>query len=327
VDRRSNNVCNTWLQAAVVLGFNVHVSTPPGYEVESGARGHLRRQPLRIVCRSVDACRGADLVTTDVWTSMGFEAEEDVRRRDFEHWQVDAEMMGVAKPDALFMHCLPAHRGEEVAAEVIDGRKRGVGRSGEPFARAEGIAGILVADESPDFHLWRIVRCSLRRRLFLLCSPRPRSSASAGELRPRRALARQAIHFVVSAGPGSSLDTLARAIGDKLRERLGQTVIVEKQAGGGGTVAVAEVARAAPDGYTMVLGFPGPLAFGPMIQKLPYDVARDLAPVIITSNQPSVLAVNAQLPVMSLQELVAYAKANPGKLNYASVGNGSSRIS
>jgi len=67
------------------------------------------------------AARGADLVTTDVWTSMGFEAENEERKRDFEEWQVDAEMMRLANPDALFMHCLPAHRGEEVAADVIDG--------------------------------------------------------------------------------------------------------------------------------------------------------------------------------------------------------------
>jgi tripartite-type tricarboxylate transporter receptor subunit TctC len=128
----------------------------------------------------------------------------------------------------------------------------------------------------------------------------------------------------VSAGRGSSLDTLARAIAETLRERLGQPVIVENKPAAGGTVATAEVAKAAPDGYTMLLGFPGPLAFGPLIQKLSYDVGRDLAPVIITSNQPSVLAVNAQLPVRNLQELIAHAKANPGKLNYASVGNGSS---
>jgi ornithine carbamoyltransferase len=69
----------------------------------------------------MDAVRGAHLVTTDVWTSMGFEAENDERRRDFQDWQVDAEMMAAAAKDALFMHCLPAHRGEEVAAEVIDG--------------------------------------------------------------------------------------------------------------------------------------------------------------------------------------------------------------
>ncbi|MFN3885268.1 MAG: ornithine carbamoyltransferase, partial [Rhodocyclaceae bacterium] len=69
----------------------------------------------------MEAARGADLVTTDVWTSMGFEAEADARMKAFRDWQVDAEMMRVAKPDALFMHCLPAHRGEEVTADVIDG--------------------------------------------------------------------------------------------------------------------------------------------------------------------------------------------------------------
>ena len=69
----------------------------------------------------MEAARDVDLITTDVWTSMGFEAEDAERKRDFEHWQVDLEMMRLAKPDAIFMHCLPAHRGEEVAAEVIDG--------------------------------------------------------------------------------------------------------------------------------------------------------------------------------------------------------------
>jgi ornithine carbamoyltransferase len=69
----------------------------------------------------MEACRGADLVTTDVWTSMGFEAENEARQRAFADWMVDGDMMRLAKPDALFMHCLPAHRGEEVAAEVIDG--------------------------------------------------------------------------------------------------------------------------------------------------------------------------------------------------------------
>ena len=132
------------------------------------------------------------------------------------------------------------------------------------------------------------------------------------------------IKFVVAAGPGSSLDTLARVIGDKLKDRLGQPVVVENKPAAGGTVATAEVAKAAPDGYTMLLGFNGPLAFGPLLQKLPYDVQKDLAPVIITTSQPNVLAVDAQLPVKTLGELVAYAKANPGKLAYASVGNGSS---
>ncbi len=117
----SNNVCNTWLQAAEVFGFNVHVSTPPGYEVEPERAGLYGTDHYEQFADPMEAARGADLVTTDVWTSMGFEAENEARRRAFADWQVDAEMMRVAKPGALFMHCLPAHRGEEVTAEVIDG--------------------------------------------------------------------------------------------------------------------------------------------------------------------------------------------------------------
>ncbi len=132
------------------------------------------------------------------------------------------------------------------------------------------------------------------------------------------------VRILVPAPAGSSLDVLARTIGDKLKDRHGHAVVVENKPAAGGTVATAEVARSAADGHTLLLGFPGPLSTGPMIQKVPYDVAKDLAPVVITSNQPSVLAVNASLPVKNVAELVAWAKANPGKLNYASVGNGSS---
>jgi len=117
----SNNVCNTWLQAAEVFDFKVHVSTPPGYEVEPDRVGLNGTQHFAQFADPMEAARGADLVTTDVWTSMGFEAENEERMRDFADWQVDAEMMHIAAPNALFMHCLPAHRGEEVAAEVIDG--------------------------------------------------------------------------------------------------------------------------------------------------------------------------------------------------------------
>jgi ornithine carbamoyltransferase len=117
----SNNVCNTWLQAAEILGFNVHVSTPPGYEVEPERAGLYGTDHYEQFADPMEAARGADLVTTDVWTSMGFEAENEARRRAFQDWQVDPEMMRVAAPGALFMHCLPAHRGEEVSAEVIDG--------------------------------------------------------------------------------------------------------------------------------------------------------------------------------------------------------------
>jgi ornithine carbamoyltransferase len=117
----SNNVCNTWLQAAEIFDFKVHVSTPPGYEVEAERAGLHGTDHFEQFADPMDAARGADLVTTDVWTSMGFEAENEERLRDFADWQVDGDMMRAARADALFMHCLPAHRGEEVAAEVIDG--------------------------------------------------------------------------------------------------------------------------------------------------------------------------------------------------------------
>ena len=116
-----NNMANTWLQAAELLGFTVHISTPRGYEVQADTAGVSNADCYRVFDNPLDACRGADLVTTDVWTSMGYEAENEVRRAAFANWCVNAEMMAVAQPDALFMHCLPAHRGEEVTADVIDG--------------------------------------------------------------------------------------------------------------------------------------------------------------------------------------------------------------
>jgi ornithine carbamoyltransferase len=116
-----NNMANTWLQAADLLGFTVHVSTPLGYEVDQALAGIRSEQSYKVFKDPMQACAGADLVTTDVWTSMGYEAENEVRRKAFADWCVDAEMMRAAKADALFMHCLPAHRGEEVAGDVIDG--------------------------------------------------------------------------------------------------------------------------------------------------------------------------------------------------------------
>ncbi len=117
----SNNVCNTWLQAAEVLDFQVRVSTPPGYEVEPERAGLFSNGHFEQFADPMEAARGADLVTTDVWTSMGFEAENEARLKDFADWMVDEDMMRIADPQALFMHCLPAHRGEEVSAGVIDG--------------------------------------------------------------------------------------------------------------------------------------------------------------------------------------------------------------
>ena len=116
-----NNMANTWLQASEILGFKVHVSTPSGYEVDQSVAGLRSSASYQVFKDPMEACRGADLVTTDVWTSMGYESENEARRKAFADWCVDEDMMRIAQPDSLFMHCLPAHRGEEVQAEVIDG--------------------------------------------------------------------------------------------------------------------------------------------------------------------------------------------------------------
>ena len=116
-----NNMANTWLQASEILGFKVHLSTPGGYEVDQSIAGIRSAESYAVFKDPMQACAGADLVTTDVWTSMGYEAENEARKKAFADWCVDRDMMAAAKHDALFMHCLPAHRGEEVEAEVIDG--------------------------------------------------------------------------------------------------------------------------------------------------------------------------------------------------------------
>ena len=116
-----NNMANTWLQAADVLGFTLHVSTPSGYEIDAQVAGVSNQACVKVFKNPMDACRGAHLVTTDVWTSMGYEAENEARQKAFADWRVDTEMLAVAQSDVLFMHCLPAHRGEEVDADVIDG--------------------------------------------------------------------------------------------------------------------------------------------------------------------------------------------------------------
>lgn len=117
----ANNMSYTWLQAAEMLGFTLHVSAPNGYQLDPARVGNVAAGVLREFSDPMQACKGAHLVTTDVWTSMGYEAENEERRKAFADWCVDADMMAVAADDAIFMHCLPAHRGEEVTGEVIDG--------------------------------------------------------------------------------------------------------------------------------------------------------------------------------------------------------------
>ena len=96
-----NNMANTWLQASEILGFRVHLSTPSGYEVDQSVAGIRSNDSYRVFKDPMEACRGADLVTTDVWTSMGYEAENEARKKAFADWCVDSDMMRAARPDAL----------------------------------------------------------------------------------------------------------------------------------------------------------------------------------------------------------------------------------
>ena len=117
----TNNMFYTWLQAASLLDFKVNVSAPPGYSADPLRVGEEAARHLAEFADPMEAARGADLVTTDVWTSMGFEAENEERRKAFADWCVDEEMMEAAGPESVFMHCLPAHRGEEVTEGVMEG--------------------------------------------------------------------------------------------------------------------------------------------------------------------------------------------------------------
>ena len=121
-----NNMCNTWIDAARIFDFKLNVCTPAGYAVDKARSAGSDARHLAIVEDPRAAAEGAHLVTTDVWTSMGFEGETDARRKAFAGFTVDAALMARARPDALFMHCLPAHRGEEVSAEVLDGPQSAV---------------------------------------------------------------------------------------------------------------------------------------------------------------------------------------------------------
>jgi tripartite-type tricarboxylate transporter receptor subunit TctC len=132
------------------------------------------------------------------------------------------------------------------------------------------------------------------------------------------------VRVVVAGAAGSSIDIPVRAIAERLKERLGQPIVVENRPAAGGTAAADAVAKSAPDGHTLLMAFNGPLAYAPFLySKLPYDPQKDLAPVIRMGGQPFVLAVPASLGASSVHELVERARQQPGRLNYSSLGNGS----
>jgi tripartite-type tricarboxylate transporter receptor subunit TctC len=133
------------------------------------------------------------------------------------------------------------------------------------------------------------------------------------------------IRLIVPFAPGGGNDTVARAIAQQLTTALGQSVVVDNKAGAGGIIGADLAAKAPADGYTLFLGGVGSLAVNPQVMgKSPYDTFKDFAPIILLASAPSVVAVIPSLPFKTIQEMTAYAKANPNKLNYASNGNGSS---
>ena len=132
------------------------------------------------------------------------------------------------------------------------------------------------------------------------------------------------VSLVVSAAAGSSVDIPARLVAERLKERIGQPVVVENRPQAGGTVAAAQVAKAVPDGHTLLWAFNGPIANAPYLySKLPYDPQKELAPVVQTTGQPFVLGVPVSIGVGSVKELIELVRRNPGKFNYSSLGNGS----
>jgi tripartite-type tricarboxylate transporter receptor subunit TctC len=131
------------------------------------------------------------------------------------------------------------------------------------------------------------------------------------------------VTIVVPNAAGGGTDTIARLIGDQLSKQLGQSFVVENRTGGGMVVGTVAVAKAAPDGYTLLMGLNGNLTVNPSLYvKLPYDPLADFRPVAMLADYPFLVVVNNDLPVRSIKELVAYLKANPGKVDFASAGNG-----
>ncbi|MFO1047569.1 MAG: tripartite tricarboxylate transporter substrate binding protein [Geminicoccaceae bacterium] len=164
----------------------------------------------------------------------------------------------------------------------------------------------------------------MRRRRFLelslgLAAGGLAASAARAEDYPARV-----VTLVVPFTPGGSADFLGRIVGDQIAHGLGQPVVIDNRPGAGGSVGSAVVAKAEPDGYTLLLGHIGTLAFNPSLYpKLPYDPVSSFAPISMAARLPNVLVVNPSVPVQSVSELIDYARAHPGELNYSSGGNGS----
>jgi len=130
------------------------------------------------------------------------------------------------------------------------------------------------------------------------------------------------IKIIAPVQPGGGVDLVARQIADRLGRALGQSIIVDNQSGGGGVVGSMATAKAAPDGYTLMVGYVGTHGTNPAVRKLPYDAVKDFTPIAMVGGTPNILVVPPSVPVSTLKEFIAYVKANPGKLSYGSSGPG-----
>ena len=132
----------------------------------------------------------------------------------------------------------------------------------------------------------------------------------------------KSIKIIAPVQPGGGVDLVARQVGERLSKVLGQPVVIENQSGGGGVVGSQATARAAPDGYTLMVGYVGTHGTNPAVRKLPYDAVKDFTPIAMVGGTPNILVVPPSLPVKTLTEFIAYVKANPGKVSYGSAGQG-----
>jgi tripartite-type tricarboxylate transporter receptor subunit TctC len=165
---------------------------------------------------------------------------------------------------------------------------------------------------------------SLTRRRVLQAAGASAAALAAPTLLAQPAWPSKAIRFVVPFAPGGTSEVVARSVAAELTKQLGQSVYVENKPGGAGTIAMQEVAKAAPDGYTMILTHVGTLAVNPyMLKNQPYDVDKDFAPVTLLAKVPNVFVIHPDVPARNFKEFVAYVKKNPGQVNYGSAGNAS----
>jgi len=159
-------------------------------------------------------------------------------------------------------------------------------------------------------------------RAFFLLATTCALVAFAANARAQQNYPTQPVRMVVPFAPGGGNDFLARIVGQKLGERLGQQFVIDNRAGAGGNLATELVARATPDGYTLLLGFIGPFAISPHLERVNYNPVRDFAGASLLASSYHVLVVHPSLPAKSVKALVALARARPGQINYASSGSG-----